>query len=129
MLNDVFTRDIYKDSALEKVKEFLLTYCSILRFENGIRAMPEFNHKWGMKVLKVHQMRKRRREFLGEVFARETEIMSNHYSHKKKTASNKKILLKLAGIKPHNVKNILDDYFYKVCNEFFKRQMQIWILL
>ena len=32
-------------------------------------------------------------------------------------------------IKPHNLEKILDDYFFNVCSHFFKRQMQIWILL
>jgi len=51
--------------------------------------------------------------------------MMAHYKNKKK----KKMLSKLEKIKPHNLEKILDDYFFKVCYSFYKRQMQIWILL
>ncbi len=49
-----------------------------------------------------------------------------HYSGKKKL---KKTLQKLQNMKAHNMEKILDDYFYGVCYEYYKRQMQIWILL
>lgn len=50
-----------------------------------------------------------------------------HYKLKKK--AGKKMVSKLEKIKPHILGKILDDYFFKVCCNFYKRQMQIWILL
>ena len=72
-------------------------------------------------------MRKDRRQFLSEIFQRELDIMKEFYKGKKK--SGKKTLAKLMCIKPHNLEKILDDYFYKICHAFYKRQMNIWILL
>ena len=72
-------------------------------------------------------MRSTRREFLSEIFERELEIMTNFYKGKKK--AGKKTLVKLQSIKPHNLEKILDDFFFKICRSFFKRQMIIWILL
>ena len=71
------------------------------------------------KALKVIKMRETRREFLGEIFKRETELMINHYRTKKKTG--KKTLAKLIAIKPHNMEKILDDYFFRVCYDFYTR--------
>lgn len=53
--------------------------------------------------------------------------MVNYYKGKKK--AGKKTLVKLMSIKPHNLEKTLDDYFFKICRAFFKRQMIIWILL
>ena len=72
-------------------------------------------------------MRKDRRQFLSEIFQRELEIMTNYYKSKKK--AGKKTLVKLMSIKPHNLEKTLDDYFFKICHAFYKRQMNIWILL
>ena len=52
--------------------------------------------------------------------------MLEFYQGKKKF---KKTYQKLEKIKEHNVHKILDDYFYGVCYEYYKRQMHIWILL
>jgi hypothetical protein len=67
-----------------------------------------------------------KRKFLMSVFEREKRTMLVHYQGKKKF---KKILTKLQNIKQHNLEKIVDDYFYRVCYEFYKRQMHIWILL
>lgn len=32
-------------------------------------------------------------------------------------------------MKQHNLEKISNDYFFGVCYEYYKRQMQIWILL
>ena len=64
-------------------------------------------------------MRRLRREFLGQIFKREIELMVGYYGKKKKTG--KKTLTKLMAIKAHNLEKILDDYFYKVCYSFYKR--------
>ena len=53
--------------------------------------------------------------------------MTNFYKGKKK--AGKKTLTKLMAIKPHNLEKLLDDFFFKICRSFFKRQMIIWILL
>ena len=45
--------------------------------------------------------------------------MSIYYKSKKKMG--KKTLLKLQQIKKHNLEKILDEYFYGVCYNFFKR--------
>ena len=70
-------------------------------------------------MLKVLDMRRQRREFLGEVFERELKIMINFYKLKKK--AGKKMVTKLEKIKPHVMEKILDDYFFKVCQNFYKR--------
>ena len=67
-----------------------------------------------------------KRKFLMSVFEREKRTMLMHYQGKKKL---KKILTKFQNIKQHNLEKIVDDYFYGVCYEFYKRQMHIWILL
>ena len=54
--------------------------------------------------------------------------MITSLSGKKKVADKKK-LSKLKAIKQHNMDKILDDYFFGVCYNFYKRQMQIWVLL
>ena len=53
--------------------------------------------------------------------------MCMYYKSKKKFG--KKTLTKLKEIKKHNLEKILDEYFYGICHNYFKRQMQIWILL
>mmetsp|Transcript_1332 Transcript_1332/g.1818 ORF Transcript_1332/g.1818 Transcript_1332/m.1818 type:complete len:107 (+) Transcript_1332:1648-1968(+) len=67
-----------------------------------------------------------KREFLSQIFERELRIMMQFYHGKRK---HKKVYQKLENIKQHNLEHILDDYFYGVCYEFYKRQMQIWVLL
>ena len=52
--------------------------------ERKIRDWPKFLDRWGLKAVKVLNMKKLRRQFLGEVFKRETELMVNHYKGKKK---------------------------------------------
>ena len=80
--------------------------------------MPRFIDYWGLKAKKVRDMIKIRRDFLTEVVNRELRIMLAHYQGKKKF---KKVLQKLEKIKEHNLSKILDDYFYGVCYEFYKR--------
>lgn len=52
--------------------------------------------------------------------------MLQHYKGKKKF---KKLLTKLQSIKKHNLEKIIDDYFYGVCYQYYKRQIQIWVIL
>ena len=66
-------------------------------------------------------MRNTRREYLSELAEREIGIMSIYYKSKKKMG--KKTLQKIQQIKKHNLEKILDEYFYGVCYNFFKRQM------
>ena len=97
-----------------------MTSCGIIELGDKIKEFwPKFLNKWVHKAIKVKRMRERRREFLGIIFKRETELMINHYRTKKKTG--RKTLAKLMAIKPHNMEKILDDYFFKVCYDFFKR--------
>ena len=53
--------------------------------------------------------------------------MTDFYRSKKKFG--KKMLQKLQNLKMHNLENLMDDYFYKICYAFYMRQMQIWCLL
>ena len=71
-------------------------------------------------------MVRRRRRFLTRVFEREKRIMLLYYQGKKKF---KKLLTKLQSIKQHNLDKIIDDYFYGVCYQYYKRQIQIYIVL
>ena len=84
-----------------------------------IRIWPMYKDRWQKKAQKVIRMRKLRREFLGQIFKREFELMVAYYQKKKKTG--KKLLAKIMAIKPHNLEKILDDYFYQVCYNFYKR--------
>ena len=90
-----------------------------------MRGLPQFVDKWGKKATKVRKMIKRRRRFLTRVFEREKRTMLVFYQGKKKF---KKLHAKIGSIKQINLEKILDDYFW-VCYEFYKRQMQIWIIL
>ena len=68
------------------------------------------------------------------IFAREAEIMMTHYTLKGKGKSPaakkyKSLLAKIKNIDGDKINMVLDEYFWKVCYEFHKRQMRIWILL
>lgn len=52
--------------------------------------------------------------------------MQGHYFGKKKF---KKIYQKLEKISPTNLKIVLDDYFYGVCQKYYQRQLYIWYYL
>ena len=88
--------------------------------------MRAFINYWFNKAREVRRMVKIKREFLTQIFQREHKIMLEFYQGKRKF---KKTYQKLEKIKEHNVHKILDDYFYGVCYEYYKRQMHIWILL
>ena len=119
-MSDNFTRDKRENAAKEIVKNFMVTWCGRLKFEEKIKNLPKYLYRWGQKAIRTNEMRKDRRKFLGEIFQREHEIMLHYYKGKKKPQS-KKTSAKLMTIKPYNVEKILDDYFYKVCYAFFKR--------
>ena len=70
----------------------------------------------------------RRRVFLSELAHREYFVMIEHFKSKKKVAG-KKTLTKLERMKMHNLENLLDDYFHRVCFDFWRRQMMIWCCL
>ena len=57
---------------------------------------------------------------MAEICQRELSVLLDYYKAKKKPA-NKKILTKLVLMKPHNLEKLLNDYYYKVCYEFYKR--------
>ena len=44
----------------------------------------------------------------------------------KKKPKDKKILTKLQAMKQHNLESILDAYFFKVCFDFYRRQMSLY---
>ena len=92
----------------------------------NLRAFPQFVDKWGLKATLVRKMVRRRRRFLTRVFEREKRMMLLYYQGKKKF---KKLLTKLQSIKQHNLEKIIDDYFYGVCYQYYKRQIQIYIVL
>ena len=85
-----------------------------------LRAVPQFVDKWGQKATLVRKMVRRRRRFLTRVFEREKRIMLKFYQGKKKF---KKLLTKLQSIKQHNLEKIIDDYFFGVCYQYYKRQI------
>lgn len=67
-----------------------------------------------------------RRKCLGELANREYNLMIEHFKSKKKVVA-KKIMNKLENIRWQNLENLLDDYFEKVCYDFYRRQMLIWL--
>ena len=69
---------------------------------------------------------KRKRKFLTKIFEREKRSMMMHLQGKKKL---KKSLQKFQSMKQHNLEKIMDDYFFGVCYQYYKRQMRVWILL
>ena len=89
---------------------------------------------WRLKGKAVVDSLKEKRLFLNDIFNREAEIMINHYTSKGKGKSPaakkyKALLAKIKNIDQDKIDMVLDEYFWKVCYEFYKRQMRVWILL
>lgn len=121
-----FTKDLKMERASQIFAKFLVASSARSDLLESLQNYPGFVKYWQNKWIKVKKMLKRKRKFLSSIFEREKRIMLNFYQGKKK---QKKVLQKLQNMKTHNIERIMDDYFYGVCYEFYKRQMHIWILL
>ena len=89
---------------------------------------PKYIDSLGYRALYVKEMKMRRREFLGDLAQRELHLMLEYYKNKKKT-TQKKIMNKLQAMKPRHLTSVLDDYFFKICFDFYRRQMHIYCIL
>ena len=125
-LSSCTVRDTFIKRAKTKVLKFLQASNARYCLQRSLRAYPRFVKYWRDKGVKVNKMVKTRREFLTQAVKRELRIMLQYYQGKKKF---KKVMQKLEKIKEVNLNKILDDYFYGVCYEYYKRQMRIWVLL
>ena len=75
-----------------------------------------------------------KRKFLNDIFNREAEIMLNFYTAKGKGKSPiakkyKGLRDKIKNIDQEKIDLVLDEYFWKVCYAYYRRQMRIWVIL
>ena len=75
-----------------------------------------------------------KRSFLNDIFNREAEIMLNFYTAKGKGKSPvakkyKGLRDKIKNIDQEKIDLVLDEYFWKVCYAYYRRQMRIWVIL
>ena len=90
--------------------------------------------KWELKAYEVLESIKLKRAFMNKIFTREAEIMLEHYTVKGKgnkpaAKKYKAALAKIKNIDEDKINLVCDEYFWKVCYEFYKREMRIWVLL
>ena len=126
MFKNIMTERTIAQRAAQTMANFFVASSARKALMKKLRAFPDYVDYWKVKGNKVQNMIKLKRAFLTDIFEREKRTMLRHYQSKKKF---KKTFMKLQNIKSHNLEKILDDYFTGVCYNFYKRQMQIWILL
>ena len=118
VIKTLVTKEMIEKRAGSVIAHFLEASSWRKKLAAKMIAMNNFVYHWFCKAKKVRNMVLTRREFLTQIFNREHRIMLDFYRGKKK---HKKLYQKLEKIKDYNLLKILDDYFYGVCYEFYKR--------
>lgn len=128
----LFQNSIYHDNSavasVAIVQRFLQATATRSGLKRKLQSFPAYIDRWKQKAKRVRDSVHMRFAVLKGLFERELKIMVRYYGSKSKKQS-KKTLLKLQNIKPHNMEKMISDYFWGVCYAFYKRQMQIWVLL
>jgi len=121
-------RDRQEAKAREVMLSFLQDFCGKVRLMFAVNALPGYITKYRTLAIETWKMRQRRRQFLSHIFKREYSIMLDYFRAKKKPQS-KRTAQKLLNMKPHNLEKIIEDFFYQVCYNFYKRQNMLHVLM
>ena len=125
-MSNTWIQDLSENRGMKILRAFSTAASARNGFMKKLKNFPNFVDHFKVKAFKARKSLKRKRNFLSRIFQREKQIMLKFYQGKKK---NKKLHQKLQNMKDHNMHKILDDYFWGVCYEYYKRQLQIFILL